>query len=165
MAAGQRSGRPLSPGPGARHFSARSGVHPGSSHTRASTRIHHTAVKLLLRWVASAVAIGIAVYLLPGALEWDGRIETLFVVALILGLVNAIVRPVIKALACGLIVLTLGLALFVINALMLYLTGFIAAHFGYVFHPRDFVSALIASVVISVATWFLSLLIKDKDDR
>jgi putative membrane protein len=124
-----------------------------------------TLVKLLLRWVASAVAVGIAIYLLPGRIEWDGRIETLFVVALILGLVNAVVRPVIKALACGLIVLTLGLALFVINALMLYLTGFIAAQLGYQFQPRDFVSALIASVVISVATWILSMLIKDKDDR
>jgi len=121
-------------------------------------------VKLLLRWIASAVAVGAAVYLLKGRIEWDGRVETLFVVALILGLVNAIVRPVVKALACGLIVLTLGLALFVINALMLYLTGFIAGHLGYHFHPRDFVSALIASVVISVATWILSLLISDKDD-
>jgi putative membrane protein len=122
-------------------------------------------VRLLLRWIASAVAVGLAVYLLPGAIEWDGRIETLFVVALILGLVNAVVRPIIKALACGLIVLTLGLALFVINALMLYLTGFIAAHLGYEFHPRDFVSALLASVVISLATWVLSLLIRDRDDR
>jgi putative membrane protein len=136
-----------------------------SIHARASTRIHHTAVRLLLRWVASAVAVGLAIYLLPGRIEWDGRIETLFVVALILGLVNAIVRPVIKALACGIIVLTLGLALFVINALMLYLTGFLAAHLGYHFHPRDFISALIASLVISVATWFLSLLIKDRDER
>ena len=122
-------------------------------------------MRLLLRWIASAVAVGIAVYALPGRIEWDGRIETLFVVALILGLVNAVVRPVIKALACGLIVLTLGLALFVINALMLYLTGFIAGELGYLFRPRDFVSALLASVVISIATWVLSLLIKDKDDR
>lgn len=122
-------------------------------------------MKLLLRWVASAVAVGIAVYLLPGRLEWDGRIETLFVVALILGLVNAVVRPIVKALACGLIVLTLGLALFVINALMLYLTGFIAGQFGYEFRPRDFVSALIGSLVISIATWGLSMLIKDRDDR
>jgi putative membrane protein len=121
-------------------------------------------VKLLLRWVASALAVGLAVYLLPG-LEYDGRISTLFVVALILGLVNAVVRPIIKMLACGLIVLTLGLALFVINALMLYITSYIAASFGYGFHVRDFASALIGSVVISAATWFLSLLIKDRDDR
>ena len=122
-------------------------------------------MRLLLRWVASAVAVGIAIYLLPGRIEWDGRIETLFVVALILGLVNAVVRPIVKALACGIIVLTLGLALFVINALMLYLAGHIASALGYHFHPRDFVSALIASLVISLATWFLSLLIKDRDEK
>jgi putative membrane protein len=121
-------------------------------------------VNLLLRWIASAVAVGLAVYLLPG-LEYDGRIETLFVVALILGLVNAVVRPIVKMLACGIIVLTLGLALFVINALMLYLTGYLAESFGYGFHVDDFASALIGSVVISLATWFLSLLIKDKNER
>ncbi len=122
-------------------------------------------MRLLLRWVASAVAVGLAIYLLPGRIDWDGRVETLFVVALILGLVNAVVRPVVKALACGIIVLTLGLALFVINAMMLYLAGHIASALGYHFHPADFVSALIASLVISVATWFLSLLIKDRDER
>lgn len=120
-------------------------------------------MNLILRWIASAVAVGLAVYLLPG-LEYDGRIETLFVVALILGLVNAIVRPIVKTLACGLIVLTLGLALFVINALMLYLTGYIAGTFGFGFEVRDFASALVGAVVISLATWFLSLLITDRDD-
>jgi putative membrane protein len=119
-------------------------------------------VNLLFRWIASALAVGLAVYLLPG-LEYDGRIETLFVVALVLGLVNAIVRPIVKALACGIIVLTLGLALFVINAVMLYLTSYIAGQFGYGFHIRGFVSALIGSVVISLVTWFLSMLFKDDD--
>ena len=119
-------------------------------------------MNLIFRWIASALAVGLAVYLLPG-LEYDGRIETLFVVALVLGLVNAIVRPIVKALACGLIVLTLGLALFVINAAMLYLTSYIAGELGYGFHIRDFVSALLGSVIISLAGWFLSLLI-DKDD-
>jgi putative membrane protein len=121
-------------------------------------------VNLIFRWIASALAVGLAVYLLPG-LEYDGRISTLFVVALILGLVNAVVRPIIKALACGIIVLTLGLALFVINAAMLYLTSYIVGEFGYGFHVRNFVSAIIGSLVISVATWFLSMIIRDKDDR
>ena len=121
-------------------------------------------MKLILRWIASAVAVGLAVYLLPG-LEYDGRIRTLFAVALILGLVNAVVRPIVKALACGIIVLTLGLALFIINALMLYLTSYLAEQLGYGFHVRDFGSAIIGAVVISLATWFLSMLIRDRDDR
>lgn len=121
-------------------------------------------MSLIFRWIASAVAVGLAIYLLPG-LEYDGRLETLLVVALILGLVNAVVRPIVKLLACGLIVLTLGLFLFVINALMLYLSSYLAGEFGYGFHIRDFGSALIGSIVISIATWFLSLLIKDKGER
>lgn len=121
-------------------------------------------MNLLFRWIASAVAVGLAVYLLPG-LEYDGRIETLFVVALILGLANALVRPILKMLSCGLIVLSLGLFLFVINGLMLYLTSYVAGEFGYGFHVRGLVSAILGSVVISLATWFLSLLIKDRDER
>lgn len=141
---------------------------PAARRTETITPCIHpypqNAVKLLLRWIASAVAVGLAIYLLPG-LEYDGRTETLFVVALILGLVNAIVRPILKMLACGIIVLTLGLALFVINALMLYLTSWIAEAMGYGFEVRDFPSALIGSVVISLATWILSMLIRDRDDR
>lgn len=119
-------------------------------------------MKLILRWLASAAAVGLAVYLLPG-LDYDGRIGTLFVVALVLGLVNAIVRPIIKMMACGVIVLTLGLALLVINAVMLYLTTFIAGHLGYGFHIDSFLDAIIGSVVISLATWLLSMFINDDD--
>ena len=121
-------------------------------------------MKLILRWLASAAAVGLAVYLLPG-LDYDGRIETLFVVALLLGLVNAIVRPIVKMLACGIIVLTLGLALLVINAVMLYLTTLIAGHLGYGFHIDSFLDAIIGSVVISLATWLLSMFINDDDKR
>lgn len=119
-------------------------------------------MNLLFRWIASAIAVGLAIYLLPG-LEYDGRIETLFVVALVLGLVNAIVRPIVKMLACGIIVLTLGLALFVINAAMLYLTSYIAGEFGYGFYIHGFASALIGAIVISLATGLLSMLITDDD--
>jgi putative membrane protein len=121
-------------------------------------------MKLILRWLASAAAVGLAVYLLPG-LDYDGRIETLFVVALLLGLVNAIVRPIVKMLACGIIVLTLGLALLVINAVMLYLTTLLAGHLGYGFHIDSFLDAIIGSVVISLATWLLSMFINDDDKR
>ncbi|HEX8392411.1 MAG TPA: phage holin family protein [Longimicrobium sp.] len=122
-------------------------------------------MKLILRWIASAAAVGLAIHLLPG-LDYDGRITTLFVVAVILGLVNAIVRPIVKMLACGIIALTLGLALLVINAAMLYLTSFIAGQLGYGFHVLDFRSAVLGSLIISIASWFLSLFIHDdKDDR
>lgn len=124
------------------------------------TRIPRTLVKLILRWIAAAAAVGLAIHFVPG-LEYDGRISTLFVVALILGLVNAIVRPVVKMLACGIIALTLGLALLVINAAMLYLTSAIAGHFGYGFEIHGFQAAVIGSLVISLVTWVLSVFISD----
>ncbi len=120
-------------------------------------------MNLLLRWVASAVAVGVAAYLLPG-IRVEGGIQTLFVVALILGLANAVVRPLLKALSCGLIVLTLGLFLFVINAAMLWLTSLLARHLGYGFVVEDFTSALIGSVIVSVVSWLLSVVLTDDDD-
>ena len=121
-------------------------------------------MKLLLRWVAAAIAVGAAVYWVPG-ITYDGRLETLFVVALVLGLVNAFVRPVLKALACGLIVLTLGLFLLVINAAMLYLAAYLSGSLGYGFHVEGFTSALLGSLVISLVTWALSLLLGGDDRR
>ena len=120
-------------------------------------------MRLLLRWIASAVAVGAATYFVPG-ISYDGRITTLFVVALILGLVNAVVRPIVKALACGLIVLTLGLFLFVINALMLLLTEALARHLGYGFEVDGFGAALMGSVVITIVSWLISIILPDGDD-
>ncbi|HET7464223.1 MAG TPA: phage holin family protein [Longimicrobium sp.] len=120
-------------------------------------------MNLILRWLITAAAVWAAAHFVPG-IHYTGGIKTLLVVALVMGLVNALVRPIVKKLACGVIVLTLGLALFVINALMLLLTGYIAQHFGYDFRVDGFVPALIGSVVISLVSWVLSLLLVDGDD-
>ncbi|HEX5726994.1 MAG TPA: phage holin family protein [Longimicrobiaceae bacterium] len=119
-------------------------------------------MSLLLRWAAAAAGVWLAAYLVPG-IRVDGGIITLLVVALILGLVNALVRPLLKALACGVIVLTLGLFLFVINALMLLLTAYLAREFGYGFHVDGFVPALLGSIVISLVTWAVSALFSGDD--
>lgn len=119
-------------------------------------------MKLLLRWAASAAAVGVAAWLLPG-IRVPGGVEALLAVALILGLVNALVRPVVKWLACGLIALTLGLFLFVVNAAMLLLTEVIADALGFGFEVDGFGAALLGSVVISLATWVLSLVVGDDD--
>lgn len=117
-------------------------------------------MKLLLRWAASAAAVGIAAWALPG-IRVTGGLQALFGVALILGLVNALVRPLVSWLACGLVVLTLGLFLLVVNAAMLLLTERVASHLGFGFEVDGFQAALVGSVVISLATWALSLLITD----
>ena len=120
-------------------------------------------MNLLLRWVAAAAAVAAAAYFVPG-IRVEGGIATYFVVALVLGLVNSLVRPLVKALACGLIVLTLGLFLLVINAAMLWVTSLIAQHFGYGFFVDGIEPALIGSLVITAVSWVLSIFLKD-DER
>lgn len=119
-------------------------------------------MKLILRWLITAAAVWAATHFVPG-IHYDGRITTLLVVALIFGLVNALIRPIVKALACAVIVLTLGLAIFIINAVMLLLTGYISRHFGYGFYVDGFVPALIGAVVIGVVSWILSMLLVDDE--
>lgn len=120
-------------------------------------------MKLLLRWAVSAAAVGAAAWLLPG-IRVTGGVETLLAVALILGLVNALVRPVVRWLACGLVALTLGLFLLVINAAMLLLTEAVAGSVGLGFEVDGFGAAVVGSVAISLVTWVLSLLIGGGDD-
>jgi len=119
-------------------------------------------MNLLLRWAAAAAAVFAASYFVPG-IEVSGGVGTYFVVALILGIVNALARPIVRSLSCGVIVLTLGLFLFVINAAMLWITSLVAQHFGYGFYVRTFTAALVGSVVISAVSWVLSILLKDDD--
>lgn len=121
-------------------------------------------MNLLLRWAAAAAAVWVAVYLIEG-IHLEGGAGSFFGVALILGLVNALVRPILKALACGLIFLTLGLFLLVINAGMLLLTEEIARLVGLQFQVDGFTPALLGSIVISVVSYLASLILTDSDER
>lgn len=121
-------------------------------------------MKLLLRWLAAAAAVAVAVYALPG-ITYDGRVTTLLVVALILGLVNSLVRPLLKTLSCGLIVLTLGLFLLVINAAMLYLAAWLARGFGYEFRVDGLVTAVLGSLIISLVSWAISLVLGGDEQK
>jgi putative membrane protein len=120
-------------------------------------------MSLLIRWAISAFAVWVAVNFVPGISIEEG-LAPLFAVALILGLVNAVVRPIVKMLACGLIFLTLGLFLLVINAVMLLVTEVIAGSFGVDFGVDGFIPALIGSVVISVISGIGSMLFGGRDD-
>jgi len=118
---------------------------------------------LLTRWLVSAAAVAAAAYLLPG-IRLEGGITDLLKVALILGLVNALVRPVLKMMSCGVIVLTLGLFLLVINAAMLLLAEVVARSLGIGFYVDGFEAALVGSLVISVVSFLISLLLPGDDD-
>lgn len=113
--------------------------------------------KLLLRWVINAAAVYVAIRLVEG-IRAEGGWAVYFWVALILGLVNAVISPIIKALTCPLILLTLGLFTLVINGLMLWLTSVIAGGLGIGFYVEDFLAALLGALVISVVSFVLSVL-------
>lgn len=119
-------------------------------------------MKFFIRWMISAAAVWVAVQVIQG-INIEPGLGPLFVVALILGGVNAIVRPILKALACGLVFLTLGLFLLVINAAMLMLSGYIAQAVGVQFSVDGFVPALLGSLVISVISYVASLILIDED--
>lgn len=120
-------------------------------------------MRLILRWVISAFAVAAAVYLVDG-IRMEGEYGAYLGVALILGLVNALVRPLLRAIACGVIFLTMGLFLLVINAGMLMLTEWIAQGVGLRFTVDGFSSALLGSIIISVISYLASILLFD-DDR
>jgi putative membrane protein len=117
-------------------------------------------VRILLRWAAAAASVGVAAWLIPG-IHVDGGIAALLGVSLVLGLVNALVRPLVRRLACGLIFLTLGLFIFVVNALMLLLAELLARAVGIGFTIDSFGDALLGAIVISIISFLLSILLPD----
>jgi putative membrane protein len=126
-------------------------------------------VRLLVRLLASAVALAVAAWLVDGITVGPGteteRALTLLGVAIIFGLVNAIVRPILRLLTLPLVVLTLGLFLLVLNALMLLLTEWIAKQFDLAFHVDGFWSALLGALIITVVSFLINIVLPDRYER
>lgn len=120
-------------------------------------------VSLLVRVVVSAVALWVASELVTGVTvggaTGQDRAVTLLLVAMIFGLVNAVIRPVVRLLALPLYVLTLGLITFVINALMLLLTAWLSRQTTLEFAVDGFGTALLAALVVTVVSWALNLVL------
>jgi putative membrane protein len=122
--------------------------------------------------VTNAVALAAACQLFDGigfdgathgSAEVSDKLGPLLFVALILGLVNAVVRPVVKLLSLPLVLLTLGLFLLVVNALMLFVTEWLAGLFDLGFHVDGFWTAVGGAIVITVVTWLVQLVVGDRD--
>ncbi len=122
-------------------------------------------MRFLVWVVVNAVALAAATWLLGGiSLTADTdrqRVLTLVLVAVVFGVVNAVVRPVVKLVSLPFIILTLGLLIFVINALMLLLTSWISQQVGLGFHVDGFWTAVVGALIVSLATWLLELLLPD----
>lgn len=96
---------------------------------------------------------------------WDGEVLPLLVIALIFGVVNALIRPLLTILTCPLVIVTLGLFLIVINALMLWLTIWIseALGFGFTCVPDFFWNLVIGAIVLSLISGLTTALVKDDE--
>ena len=123
-------------------------------------------MKLLLRWVVIAVSLFVAAWIVPGiTVEGDAWI-VFSVMAVILSLVNAVIRPILKLLSCGFIIITLGLFVLVINAGTFMLASAIAqSWFNVGFYVDGFFPALLGSIIVSFVSVILSQILIDEDKK
>ena len=121
----------------------------------------------VVKTIANAGALAVAVWLIDNiTLTGDStgkKIGTLLVVALIFGLVNFLVKPLVKLLSLPLLILTLGLFTLVVNALMLLLTSWLADKLDLSFHVEGFWTAVLGGLIISIVSWALNLALPDGD--
>ena len=112
----------------------------------------------ILQVLVNAAALWVAVLAVPN-LDFLGEWWKLLVVAFIFGLVNTFLRPLLRIVTFPITIMTLGLFLLVINALLLLLTGAISAELDLGFVVGDFLAALLGSIVVSLVGFVLSLVI------
>jgi putative membrane protein len=122
-------------------------------------------MRFLVRTVVTAVALWIATALLSGiyvsgSSTWVNA-WTLLAVAVIFGLVNAILKPIIKVLGCLFYLVTLGLIAFVVNALLFLLVNWLAELLHLPFHVDGFWSAFWGAIIVGVVSWLINLVIPD----
>jgi putative membrane protein len=110
--------------------------------------------KFILRWAINAIALYLAVLILPG-IDLRSDLVSILWLALIFGLINALFRPLIQLLTCPLIILTLGLFTLVINTFLFWLTSVIGQSFGWW-------NAFLGGLVVSLVSVLLTMILKDE---
>jgi len=123
-------------------------------------------MKLLIRWLIVAIALVVAVAVIPGIrVEGTNAWIAVGVMAVVLGLVNAIIRPILAFLSCGCIVATLGLFMLVINGFTLWLSAWIAQNWLNIgFYVDGFWPAFWGGIIVGVVSFVLSLVLVDDRD-
>ncbi|WP_211116597.1 phage holin family protein [Glycomyces buryatensis] len=125
-------------------------------------------MKLIVKIIVTGAAFWIASWLLSGiqiGTSTDSaadRILTLGVIAVIFGIVNAVLKPIIKGLGCGFYVLTLGLFALIVNAALFLLVAWIAGLFDLVFSVDNFGWAILGSLVVTIAGGVINLVLPDR---
>ncbi len=119
---------------------------------------------LLLRLLINAGALWAATTLVPG-ISFTGDTGRFLLVALIFGLLNALVRPILLLLSLPLLILTLGLFTFVLNALILMMLSGLSETLGLGFHVAGFFPAFVGALIVTVVSFVLSMVAKPRDDK
>jgi putative membrane protein len=120
--------------------------------------------KFILRWAVNAVALYLAIVILPERIELTSGLVSIIWLALIFGLINALFRPLLKFLTCPLIMLTLGLFTLVINTFLFWLTSVIGQSFGFglIINEPVWWNAFLGGLVVSIVSVVMTLVLKDE---
>lgn len=125
--------------------------------------------KFVIKILVNAVGLYVASIVVKSGIAFQGTglqlVWTVLLVAVIFGLVNTFIRPIVKFLSIGIRLLTLGLFTFVINALMLWLTSKISDHFAVRFHVQNFWYALLGSLIITAVSLILHAVLPDEKHK
>lgn len=123
-------------------------------------------MKHVIGIIVSAAALGVAAWAVPGIVVAGhsdaSKAGTLLVVALIFGIINTVLKPIIKTVGCAFYVLTLGLAALIVNGLLLWLASYIAGQFTLPFHITGFVAAVEGALIVGVVSWLLHIILGDE---
>lgn len=114
-------------------------------------------IKLFVKLLINAVALGAAAFLIDGIRY--GSIGDLLIVAAIFGIINALLKPLLKVLTCPLVALSLGIFILVINAFLLWMTGELASGMGITFTVANFGAAFFGGLIVSVVSIFLNIIV------
>ena len=118
--------------------------------------------KFFLRLLINGVALYLAVVIVPGISVENSSPITYLWLALIFGILNALLKPILKFLTCPLILLTLGLFTLLINTGLFYLTGWLGSQFDVGFYVSGFGAALLGALVVSVVGMIFEVIFKDE---
>jgi len=121
---------------------------------------------ILIRWLITALAVVAAAALVPGiTVTGANGWLTVIVMAAVLGLINAIIRPILALLSCGCIVATLGLFMLVINTFTFWLASYVTNLFNLGFQVESIWAAFLGALVVSVVSFLLSMVFVDDRER
>jgi len=125
-------------------------------------------MRILIKVLVTAVAVWVATLLVSGihvhAHTTAGKIMTLIIVALIFGVINAVLKPIAKTIGCLAYAITFGLISIVVNGLLFWLTSWVAQQLTVPFHIDGFVPALLGALIVGVVGWLLSLILDRRDE-